>query len=887
LRRAERMGGEFYPASRGRVIRDALRRRAAEGADRAAIAAYVRPMKKLGIAVGVVLVLFFALLLVVDRIATSKAHDEAAKLSQQWGRPVTIGSVSIKLLTGLGVRISDVQVGPGEGEGEPLAQVKDVEVKAALLKAAFSGGKDVEIRSAVIDGLTVNLIRLPDGTTNLERLQAKMSPEKKPAEEPKDKQPSDLSFLKVDHAALREGTVALLDRSAPGKERDLAVKHFDVTVDNLRAGSPLEVVVKAALLAEQQNLELHLKAAPLPKSLTPTPTALTLKLAPVDVAPLGPFMGKGVGLQAGKLDADFDMELGGAVPGGAGPTSVKGAIHALGLRFAGAEGGKALDAVVDTNVTGDVSKGDLAIEKLRIDLGPAGITGSGRAHGVNTATPQIEGLTITSHDLDPAKLAAYYPPLRKTIGSEVEGPIGLSLKGGGSQASQSLELTVDLTPVRLAIPDQLSKAAGAPMTLTASVRGAAASNGPLNFSVDADLKGVDLRPGGSLDKAPGQNLALALAGSRAGDKITLSSLKLRAIDDEIDGHGTADLSGGKKKAELALTSAHIDLDKLLLPSKKKKEEKPPPDPKTFAGVDAHATVRIDKLTMSKQVMTNIVADVTLQEDLLKVQKAQLQAFGGSAEASGTQLRLAHPNEPFHVVTKITNVEMQNALQLFTPHKLLSGKFNGNVDFQGGGQAKEELLKTLAGALEGHLLDGNFFGKDLIASVTGPLTKALPSALAGKVTQGGTTTLGHDLPLAVKFADGAAQLARPLSITRPEANMSFTGGIRLDGMLDLPGKIELTPATIAQITGGKVKVQGNIPFSVRLTGPAWNPSVQDLDLKPAVAEIVKQAGANLIGKAVGVDLGGGSAQEKVGQVKDQAQKKLQDEAAKKLKGLFGK
>jgi AsmA protein len=845
-------------------------------------------MKKLGIAVAVVVVLFFAVLLVADRIATSKAHDEAAKLSQEWGRPVSIGSVSIKLLTGLGVRVSDVLVGPGEGEGEPLATVKDVEVKAALLKAAFSGGKDVEIRSAVVEGLTVNLIRLPDGTTNLERLQAKMSPEKKPAEEPKAKEPSDLSFLKVDHAALREGTVALLDRSSPGKEHDLAVKHFDVTVDNLRAGSPLEVVVKAALLAEQQNFELHLKAAPLPKSLTPTPTALTLKLQPVDLAPLGPFLGKGVGLEAGKLDADFDMQLGAVVPGGSGPTSVKGAIHALALRFAGAEGGKALDAVVDTNVTGDASKGDVSIDKLRVDLGPAGISGSGRAHGVNTASPQIEGLTVTSHDLDPAKLAAYYPPLRKTIGSEIQGPIGLSLKGGGSQQAQSLDLTVDLTPVRLQIPQQLAKAAGAKMTLTASVRGAAATNGPVNFAVDANLDGVDLRPGETLAKAPGQKLDLALAGTRDGDKITLSSVKLHAIDDEIDGHGSADLSGGGKKAELALSSAGIDLDKLLLPSNdKKKEDKPPPDPKTFEGVDAHATVRIDKLTMSKQVMTGIVADVTLKEDVLTVQKAQLQAFGGTADASGTEVRLAHPNEPFHVVTKITNVEMQNALALFTTHKLLSGKFNGNVDFHGGGQAKEELVKTLAGVLEGHLLDGNFFGKDLIASVTGPLTKALPSALAGRVTQGGTTTLGHDLPVGIKFANGAAQLSRPISITRPEANMSFTGGIRLDGMMDLPGKIELTPATIAQITGGKAKVQGNIPFSVRLTGPAWNPTVSDLDLKPAVTEIIKDAGASLLGKAVGVDLGSGSAQQKVDQVKDQAQKKLQDEAAQKLKGLFGK
>ena len=76
-------------------------------------------------------------------------------------------------------------------------------------------------------------------------------------------------------------------------------------------------------------------------------------------------------------------------------------------------------------------------------------------------------------------------------------------------------------------------------------------------------------------------------------------------------------------------------------------------------------------------------------------------------------------------------------------------------------------------------------------------------------------------------------------------MSFSGGIHLDGNLDMPGKIELTPATIAQITNGKAKVQGNIPFTLKLTGPAWSPTVQDLDIKPAVSQIVKEAGVSLI------------------------------------------
>jgi hypothetical protein len=57
-------------------------------------------------------------------------------------------------------------------------------------------------------------------------------------------------------------------------------------------------------------------------------------------------------------NADFDAQMGAAVPGGSGPTSVKGTIKLAGLRFAGAEGGKKLDVILDTDVKGDAAAGE-------------------------------------------------------------------------------------------------------------------------------------------------------------------------------------------------------------------------------------------------------------------------------------------------------------------------------------------------------------------------------------------------------------------------------------------------------------------------------------------------------------------------------------------------
>src|SRR3954465_9793462 len=229
-----------------------------------------RWQKIVGITALVVVVALVVVSFVLDGILTSKAKEEAQKLSQEWGRPVEIGGVATKLLTGLGVRVSNVQIGAAQGEDVPLVDLQKVEVRMALLRAIFSAGKSVEVRSAELQGLTVNVERLPDGTTNLQRLQEKLA--QNAEQKPKDEKQTDLSFLRVDHAALREGKVAFIDKVTRGA-KPLAVQHLDVTVNDLRAGQPLEVLVKAGVLSDKQNLELRLKAAPLPPTLTPTPTA--------------------------------------------------------------------------------------------------------------------------------------------------------------------------------------------------------------------------------------------------------------------------------------------------------------------------------------------------------------------------------------------------------------------------------------------------------------------------------------------------------------------------------------------------------------------------------------------------------------------------------------
>ncbi|MFP2895676.1 AsmA family protein [Corallococcus sp. 4LFB] len=882
---------------------------------------------------GGILVLLIAIVAVVlwrlDAILLKTARDQAATYSQKLGRPIEIGDVSTKLFPYVGARIQNVTVGPAEGEDLPLAEVKDVTVSVAAMPLLTSKGKDIRVQDAEVSGLTVNVIRLPDGTTNVQRLQEKLA-QQQPKEQPPEEQsqPTDLSGVHVERAALTDGTIRFVDRAAGAQARELAVKDLDIEVKDLRVGQPLKVDLAAAVLAEKQNLQMTLAAAPLPATLIPTPEQVTLKAEHIDLSPLGPFLPPDVGLQAGTLDADWKADLGGAVPGGKGPTKLVGVIKALGMKFAGSEGGKALDVVLDTDVTGDMSTGDLALDKLKLDLGPAAITGKGRVKGLLTEKPVVEGFELVGRNLDPAVLAEYYPPLRKQLNGMIAGPIGLDVRGSGTQDAQALDITVDLTPVRLRVPDQLTKDAGGAMKLTARVTGAAASGGALHFDAKSDLSGVDLRPGLMVDKAPGQRLEVAATGTYApaktgsGMTVNVTRMSLGALEDTVTGTATVTLAGTGKKATTTfkanVKSARLDAEKLLMSEEEvlaRTGGKPPPEPPVeanrFNGYRGDIQFAIASLRYAAMDMSNVTGVVKMVDDLITVEKFSTGVYGGKVVADGTTIRLGPAPEarPFTAKVQVQGLEVAQALAARTPKQVLTGTFNGNVDVQGVGYTPEKLQQTLLGGISGNLLEGTFLGKDLVSSVTGPLAKAIPFAKALK--SGDVTSLGGDLPFSVTIKNGVAQLSKPITWTRPEAAMSFDGGIGLDGTLNLTGGVSLTPATIKTLTVGKVTPTEAIPVGVKLGGKAWSPDVTGVDVKPAATTILKLAGAsvagNLLGekgKAVQDIITGGQdkakaeaearANEEKKKLEDQARaeqekakKRAEEEAKKKLRGIFGK
>jgi AsmA protein len=621
---------------------------------------------------------------------------------------------------------------------------------------------------------------------------------------------------------------------------------------------------------------------------------------PIDLTPLAAFAPAEAGFKGGRLAADLEVSLGTAVPGGAGPTVVRGGFSATALRFAGQEGGKALEVALDADLTADVQKGDLSIAKLLLSFGPAALEGKGKVTALLSERPRIEGLRIVSRNLDLAALAPFYPPLTKLLGGTMAGPIGLTAQAAGTAERPVLELRADLTPVRMSFPGQLEKAAGGKLSLVARLRGGAA--GALRFDAEGDLAGLDLRPGGSLAKKPGDRLAFATTATRsvsgAAQRLELASFTMGLGEMNVKARGTTELAPKQTRFDLAVEIDEVDVDKLLIPSK---AEKPPPQeaPKAkgdaasnYAGLAGKASLRIGRVIAEKQRLSDVRVTLEMKEDEVTVQEGRLGLWDGVLSVAGTKARLAPADMPFTLVAKVERVAVEGALAAFTDKKALTGRIDADVRLSGKGEDTDRILKALDGTIEGRLVDGVFLGKDLVAAVSEPIVKAIP-ALGTKVTKGVGTKLGKVLPVSLRIQNGRALLQKPLEFEERGASFKVQGAFAFDGELEMPTTLTLSPGAVSDLTGGKAKVDEPLPFSFRLAGKAWGPRLSGLDVMPAVKAIGAKLGAAALGKALGLEgTPQEAAKEKAAEVKEKAQEKVQDatkalkkDAAKRLKGLF--
>jgi hypothetical protein len=201
---------------------------------------------------------------------------------------------------------------------------------------------------------------------------------------------------------------------------------------------------------------------------------------------------------------------------------------------------------------------------------------------------------------------------------------------------------------------------------------------------------------------------------------------------------------------------------------------------------------------------NIQSHLTYKNRILKMDKAQLSAYGGKLNAN-LELGLKKDGLSYNFSSGLDGVNFEEVLGTHMPSwkNVLSGSMTGSASLSGKGLMREELEKNLRGALSGKVLDGSF---DLpLLTIIDTLSDSMPKmskfaksagvdvskAAKGERAKGAFKTMDIDAKIV-----GREVILEKMEI---EYDPKFAGGqliFKAKGTVDFDQKIALTGTLLA-------------------------------------------------------------------------------------------
>jgi AsmA protein len=365
-------------------------------------------LKIIGIVVAVLLVAAIALPFLVN--VNSFRPQIESKLSEALGRPVTVGNLSLSLLSG-GVRADQLSIADDpKFSNAPFINAKSLKVGVELIPLIFS--KQLNVTEIVIDEPEINLLRNQAGTWNFSSLGN--SAEKKTPE--KSTGTNNLNIAKLE---LSDGKISF--GSIPAKRKPIVYDKVDISMKNFTLNSAFPVIASMRLPGGG-SVKLDGKLGPInTNDVSLSPLQAKLKMEKLDLsqsAMVDPSAGIS-GL------ADFD----GSIASDGHVAKTNGTLKATNLKLTpkGAPSGRPIEikyAVEHDLVaqSGRIVQGDVAMGKAQAKL-----TGTYETRGDTTSIRT----KLVGQGMPVDELQAVLPAVGVVL------PPGSQLKGG------TLSLNVD------------------------------------------------------------------------------------------------------------------------------------------------------------------------------------------------------------------------------------------------------------------------------------------------------------------------------------------------------------------------------------------------------------------------------------------------------------
>jgi AsmA protein len=847
---------------------------------------------------GLLVAALFIASLALDSYVHRHEHEVLAQLETRLGRKVDVGRLSASLWTGL--TAENVTIGGSSlpGDQAPLFTAERVRVRASLMRTLLTLGRRVQVADIRLSRPTVNVVRLADGSLNVDHVVDHVSstgPVAEPAQPMSARTRRIIENARLGQARITDGRVRFVDRLAAGHAA-VEVTGIDLTLADVGIKRRPSVQLRAAVLAAQPNLELRaqLDEAGSLERLPPPLESARLTLGRTDLGPLMPLVARVVsGLEAGVASADLAIRW-------TDVAEVKGGAQLNRARFAG---GVPFDAKLDVDVSADAHKRDLDVRRLELAIGEMSLVAKGKLQSLATR-PRFEGFSVESRKVDFDGLRRLYPPLDRRLGATVRGPVQLR----ASASAQEFTALIDLTAASVAAPGRFEKPRGTPWRVSASGR---AQNDVVELaSLTLEAAQQTVRGRGTVrlgDKHP----ALDLHASTDAFPIaaltpfvpSLAAARLPPLVVSADAHLTgragvpasmaleverlaiasrkSDLSGtarvrdfARPQIELSMRSSYLDTADLL-PSPTTPARAQPaakrgggPPPTALAHLGGHAALTATRGLASGIPFDGLKVDLAMRDGTVHANTLDVGAWGGRVSADGSDFDVAR--EAFHLTGRGSAVDVEQLLaSVGGAKKVLRGRLSAKLDVRGAGTTPAELERSLAGTLDGTVEGSQLLAFNLDELLAGQLIHALPFPIPTQ-RLANLNNLGT-LRGQLRFADGAIILDRPLTATTPEGPLELAGRFFFDGRLDLTGTLQLNPAAASALFANRIRVSEPLPLALRLTGDIHRPTLGIPNLVDVGKVLVRGAVGGLIP---------GRQQAKV-----PSREKLQQDAVDQLKGLL--
>ncbi len=533
--------------------------------------------------------------------------EQTHEIEQKLGRSLGLGAVRVSVARTSEIVIEEIVIeGEAGATGElarPLLRVPEARLSVELGPLLRSRGRAIFIARFALNGPEITLVRTPTGLS-IDDLRARLAAAPPP-------KPTDVR-VSVASLSVAEAKLHLLTQGG-GAEGGFSIDPITLGATDLRLDAPSRLSLAAAALAATANINAAVDLAPPAGSPPRTPTTLQRLEIHVAALPLPPVLAwlklpplRGLDLAEAEISVDAVIEPG-ATLGVQGSVVLGKARIVREIEGMSPERGDPTTLSLGADAVIDLPGGAITARRFDLGLGEAKAHGSASLRGLGAA-PEVDSFELQG-SADAGALLALLPPSLRPRPVEIEGPISLSIKGGGGKDQAHATLKIEVAQLRSVEIDRAGKRAlgssvavgfGADLTFTRQtgalqIEGLSAHAGDAKVEGEATLEGLGAspsikalalrasgpselllglappsrRPPGVALKGPfiasisARGDAAALAGKAA---IDLGKVSLRApgvakpagvpLSIEIDGHGSR--AGGKlERASLRLASLSV------------------------------------------------------------------------------------------------------------------------------------------------------------------------------------------------------------------------------------------------------------------------------------------------------------------------------------------